>query len=342
MPEAAVPAPAKVLAPPPDPPPPARTARPALHYVFFAVLFTGACLISYYAGRYTGFVSASTPAVSPFRLTIERVGSSARLSWDGDHPQVRHVPEALLTITDGAQNSIQRLSADELRAGAISYEPATGDVNFELQLPLRSGWLTQSARLISAAIPANHSAAQPSAVAPQVLAQPLSSESAPQAPPPVAPAVASGIPAPPAPVRDPPKPAAAESVRPQPPDPKAEVSQALRSWSASLRAGDIDSHVSHYGPTLKRSFDTKGLARDDVTQQVRRMAAQHGGFRTHEVQILSIRPIAPDRVAAVIRKRWTTAGSSAGEVEEELELTRRTTRWEIVSEQQTRLLWVRH
>jgi hypothetical protein len=278
-------------------------------------------VLSYYGGRLSRAGRARPAAPAPVAYDARTLGfavtsaaGQARVVWNAAHPAIRAAKFAALTIRDGADRSDLQLSSAQLRSGSLFYIPRTSDISFEFQVPSASGPLVQSARLILGT--ADRSAAEDAAGVPaQAPGVPIEAAAGP----------------------------AAATTREWEAGARAAIFSVLKSWSRSARRGDAGAYAAHYAPIVRTYFKKSGVPRRDVEREIRGMLQRHGALRVYSVRPVSLRIVSPDRGTAVVRKRWRTAGPRvfAGEEEEELQLARRNGRWEIVSERETRVLWVR-
>jgi hypothetical protein len=81
-----------------------------------------------------------TPTGDPFNvgLTVTREGDNLSVRWDRQAPAIRAATQGLLVIQDGATNRPVSLSSDQLQTGSVVYPHKAGEVDFRLELTLRS------------------------------------------------------------------------------------------------------------------------------------------------------------------------------------------------------------
>jgi protein TonB len=76
---------------------------------------------------------------SPLALRVERTGNEILLTWNRESEAVRNATQAVLVISDGAQQEPVKLDTAQLRGGRIVYSPATSDVTFRMEVSGQNG-----------------------------------------------------------------------------------------------------------------------------------------------------------------------------------------------------------
>jgi hypothetical protein len=81
-------------------------------------------------------------------LRIERNGSYLQVNWNRNAPSIVHAERAVLQITDGDYSKELQLDPRQLRTGSVAYSPASGDVNFRLELVGGKTTVSESLRVV--------------------------------------------------------------------------------------------------------------------------------------------------------------------------------------------------
>jgi TonB family protein len=76
----------------------------------------------------------AAPVASNLDLRVERTGGELLLTWNSESPAIKAATGAVLFIADGDQQANMPLDLGLLRSGRIVYSPASGDVNFRLDV----------------------------------------------------------------------------------------------------------------------------------------------------------------------------------------------------------------
>jgi proteasome lid subunit RPN8/RPN11 len=120
-------------------------------------------------------------ASSSIALRALSEAQTVQLVWDASSRAVRDSESGEIEINDGGKNSLVSLTADQLRAGKLSYLPQSSDVGFVMTVhPANGDPIHDSTRLIAPALnPALNQPAQP----PQLLPANPPPESASPPPP---------------------------------------------------------------------------------------------------------------------------------------------------------------
>lgn len=79
-------------------------------------------------------IEPEVPANTPFSLRVESRSGSLLLTWNRSAPQVRSARMALLSIRDANYQKVVDLDMQQLQTGSIFYTPASGDVEFRLEV----------------------------------------------------------------------------------------------------------------------------------------------------------------------------------------------------------------
>lgn len=115
---------------------PARVRpRPARWRAAFAVTLGLAvfALLEYQILNVLHQRSAAAAAPSP-TLVIERSGGRLEVSWDPNAPVARKAARGVLTISEGTYRQNLDLTAQQLRAGSVTYTPRGNEVSVRLEL----------------------------------------------------------------------------------------------------------------------------------------------------------------------------------------------------------------
>jgi hypothetical protein len=72
-------------------------------------------------------------------LTVTRDGDNLSVHWDRQAPGIRAATQGLLMIGDGTSSRPVILTADQLQTGSVVYPHKIGEVQFRLELTLKSG-----------------------------------------------------------------------------------------------------------------------------------------------------------------------------------------------------------
>jgi len=121
----------------------------------------------------------------------------------------------------------------------------------------------------------------------------------------------------------------------------AEIGGALNDWIASTNAGDINTQMTFYNPTVEAFYLTRNVSRDAVRAEKERLYEQ-----ADKIQVQASQPeikLSKDGQTATTRfnKRYVIEGSQEnrqGEVIQELRWVKTDDGWKIVSERDVRVI----
>ena len=139
----------------------------------------------------------------------------------------------------------------------------------------------------------------------------------------------------PAPVEPTPAPAARDAAR--------EIRPFLEEWRTTLMKGDIDAHTALYAPKLDRFFRQRGVTRAAVRREKERMLREYPRFRKYDVRDLKVESQTGDRAVVTFTKDWDARGRRrfAGSERQRLTLKRAGDEWQIASEEELKVFYVR-
>lgn len=190
---------------------------------------------------------------------------------------------------------------------------------------------TTSTPPVSPAVPAPVSPAVPGPVS---TAPPASTPAVPESPPP------SPSPSPSDADRslELPKPAGRQN--------QAEVQRQIRTvltrWADSLLDDDIEAHVKLYAPSVSPYLKKNRASRAQIRDEVNRMMDRYDRLKSYKISDVTIASVDADHAIAHFRKRWETADRKyAGEEREEMKFVRNGADWQISSEQELKIYWLR-
>jgi len=88
-------------------------------------------------GKFYSARGSSAPAggsIEYVRLSVERTGPTLRVHWDRNAPTLRDATHAVLHVQDGEIQVDRIVSAAELNAGSVLYQPKNSEVSFGLDV----------------------------------------------------------------------------------------------------------------------------------------------------------------------------------------------------------------
>lgn len=122
-----------------------------------------------------------------------------------------------------------------------------------------------------------------------------------------------------------------------------EVEEFIEEWRSTWQHRRLDRHVALYAPRLDRFFRERNVPRKDVRREKAKMLKAYRRFDKYAVSDIKIERILPGRVAISFRKDWDARGLRrfAGSELEALVLSNASGSWQIISEEERRVFWVR-
>jgi hypothetical protein len=83
--------------------------------------------------------AAAPSSISGLDLRAERTPEGMRLTWNSQAPVLSDATEGVLLIDDAGSRVQQRLAPEELRAGSLTWRPASNQTEFEIRVISGSG-----------------------------------------------------------------------------------------------------------------------------------------------------------------------------------------------------------
>jgi hypothetical protein len=126
-------------------------------------------------------------------------------------------------------------------------------------------------------------------------------------------------------------------------DVPSDIRAFLDEWTSTFIHGDIEGHVNLYAPRVDKFFLKRHVSRAAVRAEKVRMLRRYPRFERYEVRDIKVDRVTPDQAVVTFRKDWDARGLHrfAGSELQRLTLSRRSGAWQIVSEQEPRVFWVR-
>jgi hypothetical protein len=128
-------------------------------------------------------------------------------------------------------------------------------------------------------------------------------------------------------------------------DLRQEIERTVEDWNATLLNGELDAHVQFYAPTVRRFFTKRDVARRAVLREKQSLLRRYPQLQTMKIDDLRVESRDGERAVATFTKNWEMRGQGrrrfAGSEIERLEFQLESGRWQIVSEEELKVHWVR-
>jgi hypothetical protein len=117
----------------------------------------------------------------------------------------------------------------------------------------------------------------------------------------------------------------------------------LDRWRTTLISGDSAAQAALYAPRVHRFFTKRNVTREQVQREKERMLTRYPEFHKYDINDVHVQSQDNDRVIVTFRKDWEARGRGrfAGSEQQRLTLIKRAGTWQIVSEEETKVHWVR-
>lgn len=122
-----------------------------------------------------------------------------------------------------------------------------------------------------------------------------------------------------------------------------EILDFLEQWRSTMVGGDLQKHVSLYAPVVDRFFRERNVSREAVRQEKKRMLDRYPHFDQYDLRDVKVDFAGDNRALVTFRKDWSARGVRrfAGSELQRLTLQKDSAAWQIVSEEELRVFWVR-
>ena len=121
------------------------------------------------------------------------------------------------------------------------------------------------------------------------------------------------------------------------------LNEVLDQWRESIMNGDVDAQVNLYAPKMDRFFTKRNVSKDDVRRETARMMKLYPDVSRYEISDIQVESNTGDEAVVSFRKEWDMKGDKrfAGAERQRLKLRKFAGDWKIVSEEETKVYWVK-
>jgi len=117
----------------------------------------------------------------------------------------------------------------------------------------------------------------------------------------------------------------------------------LNEWRKTLMKGDIEGHTALYAEKLDRFFRQRDVTRAAVRREKERMLRQYPRFTKYNLRDVKVESKTPEQAVVTFTKDWDARGRRrfSGSERQRLVLKRAGDEWQIASEEELKVFYVR-
>jgi hypothetical protein len=122
-----------------------------------------------------------------------------------------------------------------------------------------------------------------------------------------------------------------------------EIDDLLNHWRDSVIRGDVNAHVILYAPKMDQFFRRRNVTRETVRREKARMMELYPRVNRYEISDIRVESQRGNEAVVSFRKEWDMRGDRpfSGAERQRLKLRRMSGDWKIVSEEETKVYWIR-
>ena len=122
-----------------------------------------------------------------------------------------------------------------------------------------------------------------------------------------------------------------------------DIHRLLDQWRLTVVRGDVSGQTNLYAPRLSRFFTKRNVSRDAVRKEKARMMKAYPEVNKYEISDVQVESNTGDEAVVSFRKEWDMNGKRrfSGAERQRLRLRRIDGDWKIVSEEETKIYWVK-
>jgi hypothetical protein len=123
----------------------------------------------------------------------------------------------------------------------------------------------------------------------------------------------------------------------------AEINGLLDRWRSSIISGDVNAQTILYAPRMEHFFRQRNVSRASVQREKARMMELYPEVKQYDISDVRVESSKEDEAVVTFRKDWDMRGDRrfAGSERQRLKLRKFAGDWKIVSEEETKLYWVK-